>query len=947
MLELTRSDISTSFFVFIVLPLVTYFLLGIWSEASRRKEQINLIAKQATEEALRVEDMAVGNVIPLTSVTNDGRHQCGRCSGPATTRCSQCKSVWYCSGNCQISHWRQVHRFECQILANKCPVLSPKCTSHEDYQVNISYDETMDPIMLESNGKDPSLEKINGSMNGNSDQKGTLHGNNMVERKPANSFGNVCCNGILNSKATTVGDINACDIQMDLTGREHLSQKGIPCGAEVKCSNFSVGRTSMERGKARDAMLPRQVEPKKSKNSGVARRKDILLPEISQVANLGIMRKITKSMKNDHEGLSEDCSRKGKKLKASPRNSLKQLKIGTFSSENLDPPVTANLAPPCAASYLYTAGDFGPSYADFVFDSDKSHKVSIRHSEVAGGVQREATYSGVKWAVTGGSNFFGREFLDFEHIMLFPYEEFVKCFQFEVLNLSPRGLVNCGNSCYANAVLQCLTWTKPLIVYHLRQSHSRAGCAKDWCLMCELERQTMTLSGSGHALSAGNILMHIRSLNSQMRNGSQEDAHEFLRLIVASMQSICLERLGGENVVDPMLQETTFIQHTFGGRLRSKVKCLRCHQESVRCENIMDLTLEIFGWVESLEDALTQFTSLEDLDGDNMYRCGRCASYVRAWKQLRIQEAPNILTIVLKRFREGNYGKLNKSVTFPEMLDMIPFMTGTDDMPPLYKLYAVVVHLDTSNASFSGHYISYVKDLQGNWFKIDDTQVQPVELSQVMSEGAYILFYTRSYPRPKKAIRDQSPSFPKNTRSKTGKSSKSEQAKLYYNLSGRDTDLSSNPRKSLLREIRGISPISRNYSGFSDTTSCNSPLFTSSDDSSFTTESTSDSFSTVDYVDTVPFCPVFQSLYPAGSLSRRTISCSMFPGSMPPERGYVHEEKGYVSVSYVPNLTSQDWRGDPGMEIVPRSTGFFDDHRYGVNLSYDDDSINGPSQTFL
>lgn len=43
------------------------------------------------------------------------------------------------------------------------------------------------------------------------------------------------------------------------------------------------------------------------------------------------------------------------------------------------------------------------------------------------------------------------------------------------------------------------------------------------------------------------------------------------RLLVASMQSICLEGLGGERKVDPRLQETTFIQHTFGGRLQSKV----------------------------------------------------------------------------------------------------------------------------------------------------------------------------------------------------------------------------------------------------------------------------------------------------------------------------------------------------------------------------------------
>ena len=71
----------------------------------------------------------------------------------------------------------------------------------------------------------------------------------------------------------------------------------------------------------------------------------------------------------------------------------------------------------------------------------------------------------------------------------------------------------------------------------------------------------------------------------------------------------------------------------------------------------------------------------------------------------------------------GKYGKINKCITFPDMLDMIPFMTGNSDSPPLYMLYGVVVHLDTLNASFSGHYVSYVKDLQGTWFRIDDTEV--------------------------------------------------------------------------------------------------------------------------------------------------------------------------------------------------------------------------------
>lgn len=63
-------------------------------------------------------------------------------------------------------------------------------------------------------------------------------------------------------------------------------------------------------------------------------------------------------------------------------------------------------------------------------------------------------------------------------------------------------------------------------------------------------------------------------------------------------------------------------------QLDEQVVCLRCHHESERYENIMDLTLEIFGWVESLEDALTQFTNPEDLDGENMYRCGRFDSFL-------------------------------------------------------------------------------------------------------------------------------------------------------------------------------------------------------------------------------------------------------------------------------------------------------------------------------
>lgn len=51
---------------------------------------------------------------------------------------------------------------------------------------------------------------------------------------------------------------------------------------------------------------------------------------------------------------------------------------------------------------------------------------------------------------------------------------------------------------------------------------------------------------------------------------------------------------------------------------------MQCQHESNRYESMMDLAVEIHGVVESLEDAISQFTTTEMLDGENKYKCDRC-----------------------------------------------------------------------------------------------------------------------------------------------------------------------------------------------------------------------------------------------------------------------------------------------------------------------------------
>lgn len=106
MLEPREADIPALFLVLVVLPLVAYFLLGKWSETSKKRERISILAQLAAEEALRAETMAAASVIPLVASSKNGLHVCARCFGPATTRCSRCKAVryWYILSlsNCNV-----------------------------------------------------------------------------------------------------------------------------------------------------------------------------------------------------------------------------------------------------------------------------------------------------------------------------------------------------------------------------------------------------------------------------------------------------------------------------------------------------------------------------------------------------------------------------------------------------------------------------------------------------------------------------------------------------------------------------------------------------------------------------------------------------------------------------------------------------------------------------
>jgi len=364
-------------------------------------------------------------------------------------------------------------------------------------------------------------------------------------------------------------------------------------------------------------------------------------------------------------------------------------------------------------------------------------------------------------------------------------------------------LQNLGNTCFLNAIIQCLDSICEL-KYSIFIDTQTSKKAKRKLMKCLKQNSTKHDYELGHLIvQTLNVMrMHsdrcilqptdlVRVLRkyqiqhlgyNQLEIFRQQDAHECINLLLDAIHNTISESTVNASVMSRADPESFYdvvghdlagewvkyinchgdsgIVRSFFGQTATVVECQSCTSRSWKYQPSWTVHLPIPttegpGHSVDIKDCFRKFMEVEIMDGENMYQCDKCNRKVIAKKKEVIGTPPNVLIIHLKRFHNCGAVKNNTLVTFPvsktldltnEVLIANNALANYDEEfgeTVHYRLNGVINHFGTLHA---GHYTaSCRKNNTSAWFYYDDQVMKyiPQPDKQIVIPAAYILFYTR------------------------------------------------------------------------------------------------------------------------------------------------------------------------------------------------------------